>query len=173
MVRIKEQGTRIIGEGLEAALTKGIGVLEPGCGAGTHMWRVAKQFQNSCFTAFEIDVEIIEQNKEQAKRRGINNISFVTADFCAMPQEWDGRFDYVMIFDCMHDLPHPAKAMAGLKRVLKNDVVVTMLDIDASADMCKQAKEPSTTYLCTIACRLVSRTEEWEYRVLLGRGTCY
>ena len=48
------------------------------------------------------------------------------------------RFDYVMIYDCMHDLPHPSLAMKGLKEVLKEDGLVTMLDINTSSDMVLQ-----------------------------------
>lgn len=162
---------RLIGEGLVAALNKGIGVLEPGCGAGRHVMRVAEQFPDSCFTAFDIDVELIGKNKEEAKRRGINNISFVVADFCAMPQEWNGKFDYVMIFDCMHDLPHPAKAMVGLKRILKKDGVVTMLDIDTATDMCKETKKPLSSVMYNISlhhCMSVSLANGG-----VGLGACW
>ena len=51
---------------------------------------------------------------------------------------FDFRFDYLMIYDCMHDLPFPAKAMAGIKRVLKPNGLGSMLDINASSDMLKQ-----------------------------------
>ena len=38
----------------------------------------------------------------------------------------------------MHDLPHPSLAMKGLKEVLKEDGLVTMLDINTSSDMVLQ-----------------------------------
>ena len=52
-----------------------------------------------------------------------------------------------MIYDCMHDLPNPAEAMKGLKEVLKDDGVVTMLDIYASSDMVKETKNPMSAVL--------------------------
>ena len=38
----------------------------------------------------------------------------------------------------MHDLPFPSKAMKGLKGVLKENGIVSMLDIDTSSDMVEQ-----------------------------------
>ena len=52
-----------------------------------------------------------------------------------------------MIFDCMHDLPHPEEAMKGLRGVLKENGVVTMLDIYSSSDMYKQVTNQFLFYI--------------------------
>ena len=142
---------KMVEGGIHEALERGIKVLEPGCGRGRHVMEVAQRYPNSNFTSFDIDEEAIELNKVDAEKLGIANISFVTGDFCNLKPEWANSFDYVMIFDCMHDLPHPSQAMKGLKGVLKENGVVTMLDIDTSTDMVAQTKNPVSAVLYNIS----------------------
>merc|ERR1712013_225931 len=71
----------------------------------------------------------------------------------------------------MHDLPNPALAMKGLKGVLKEDGVVTMLDVDASSNMVTQTKNPFSTVLYNISlhhCMSVSLASGGA-----GLGTCW
>eukprot|EP00116_Pleurobrachia_bachei_P005503 sb/3465765/ len=173
--RIKNKNTNYpqefvdsVGPELRAALNKGIRVLEPGCGRGLHVKGMAEAFPNSTFIAFDIAEEVIAQNKEENK---IYNIEYIVGDFCNMPQEWTSTFDYLMIFDCMHDLPHPAEAMKGLKRVLKEDGMVTMVDINTSTDMVKESKNPISAALYNISlhhCMSVSLAMEG-----VGLGACW
>ena len=162
---------KMVGGGVHEALENGIKVLEPGCGRGRHAMGVAKRYPDSSFTSFDIDEEAIELNKVEAKKLGIENIDFVTGDFCNLKPEWTNNFDYVMIFDCMHDLPHPALAMKGLKGVLKDNGIVTMLDIDTSTDMVAQTKKPITAVLYNISlhhCMSVSLSSGG-----VGLGACW
>lgn len=58
-----------------------------------------------------------------------DNVTFVVADLTAMPEEWRAQFDYVMTFDTVHDVSHPALALAGVQRVLKPDALFTMEEV--------------------------------------------
>ena len=138
---------KMVEGGVHEALEKGIRVLEAGCGRGQHVMAVAQRYPNSSFVAFDIDEKTLELNRVDAEKLGLKNLEFVVEDFCHMRPEWANQFDYVMIYDCMHDLPYPAEAMKGLKGVLKDDGVVTMLDIYASSDMVKETKNPMSTVL--------------------------
>ena len=162
---------KMVEGGVHDALEKGIEVLEPGCGRGRHVMKVAQRYPNSKFTSFDIDSEALELNKVDAEKLGITNIDFVWGDFCNMKPEWANKFDYVMIFDCMHDLPHPAEAMKGLKGVLKDNGIVTMLDIDTSSDMVNQTKNPISAVLYNISlhhCMSVSLSSGG-----VGLGACW
>lgn len=160
-----------IGNGLHEALEKGIEVIEAGCGKGRHMLAVAKKYPNSKFLAFDISSEVIAQNKKEFASAGLKNVTFEVADFTAMPAKWNAKFDYMMIYDCMHDLPHPDKAMAGIKRVLKPNSLCSMLDINTSSDMLKQTQNPVSTVLYNISlhhCMSVSLASGG-----VGLGTCW
>lgn len=162
---------KMVGGGVHEALEKGIEVLEPGCGRGRHVMAVAQRYPNSKFTSFDIDNEALELNKVDAEKLGVKNVEFVLGDFCNMKPEWTNKFDYVMIFDCMHDLPHPAEAMKGLKGVLKDNGIVTMLDIDTSSDMVSQTKNPISAVLYNISlhhCMSVSLSSGG-----VGLGACW
>lgn len=159
----------LVGEGLHDALTRGITVLEPGCGSGHRVTALAKVYPNSSFTAFDIDAELVAKNSKMYEAS--KNVEFVVADFTAMPEEWSGRFDYLLIFDCMHDLSYPALAMAGIQRVLKSDALFSMMDINTCSDMAEQAKSPVSAVLYNISlhhCMSVSLSAGG-----VGLGTCW
>ena len=138
---------KMVGGGVHEALEKGIKVLEAGCGRGRHSIAAAQRYPNSSFIAFDIDEKTLERNRVDAEKLGLKNLQFVKGDFCNMNPEWENHFDYMMIYDCMHDLPHPAEAMKGLKGVIKDNGVVTLYDIYASSDMVKETKNPMSAVL--------------------------
>ena len=161
----------MVGEGLDEALQRGISVLEAGCGSGLRAMALGKYYPNSTYVAFDIDGELIEKVKQQAKDQGISNVTFCVADFTDMPEEWNAEYDYLMLFDVMHDLSFPTKAMAGIHRVLKQDALFTMEDVETNSDMSEQTKSSGSALLYNISlhhCMSVSLAQGG-----VGLGTCW
>lgn len=65
----------------------------------------AKQYPNSQITGLDISFDAVGQAKENA--RAFPNTAFVVSDASDMPKEWTAKFDYVTIFEALHDQARP------------------------------------------------------------------
>ena len=101
-------------DGIVEKLERGIRVADVGCGHGLSTVIMAKAFPNSQFDFHE--GSIIEA-RGHAKKHGLNNLKFEVA----LAKEFPGTFDFVCIFDCLHDMGDPVGAMAHVRSSLAAD----------------------------------------------------
>ena len=45
-----------------------------------------------------------------------------------MPQAWKGQFDLVFVYDVLHDLPNPHRALEEIYKVLKDDGGLSLVE---------------------------------------------
>lgn len=105
-------------------------VLDLGCGAGHVSFAVAAQV--SAVTAFDLSDEMLAVVAAEAAKRGFDNIATQRGVAEALPFP-DRSFDYVLTrFSAHHwnDLP---QALAEMRRVLKDDGQVIVIDVTAPA----------------------------------------
>ena len=67
--------------------------------------------------------------RKNAKIHNFGNVSFVSGDAHNMPQAWKGQFDLVFVYDVLHDLPNPHKALEEIYKVLKDDGGLSLVEI--------------------------------------------
>jgi SAM-dependent methyltransferase len=94
-------------DGVEARLKAGIRVADVGCGMGYSTLIMARAFPKSHFTGFDYHDESIAAAKRHAHEAGLTNVSFEigTAD------SYRGHsYDFVTVFDALHDMGNPAAA---------------------------------------------------------------
>ena len=91
-------------------------VLDAGCGAGHTALAVAPHVAQ--VTAFDLSAEMLAQVEMLAGQQGVTNVSTRRGDVEALPFG-DGVFDRVVSRYSAHHWPHPERALAEIRRVLK------------------------------------------------------
>ncbi|XP_060066339.1 S-adenosylmethionine-dependent methyltransferase Rv2258c-like [Ylistrum balloti] len=121
-------------EDLLPPITKSLGsvktILDLGCGGGNITLALSKRFPDADIYAVDYSETAITRATAIAKAEGIKNVTFVKEDVTSLPSDWTGKFDWVILFDVLHDLPDHINAMKEVHRVLKDDGVTSIVDPD-------------------------------------------
>jgi cyclopropane fatty-acyl-phospholipid synthase-like methyltransferase len=106
-------------DGVQDKLARGEKVADVGCGKGASTVLMAKAFPKSHIYGFNYDDTSIEAARESAKRQGVaERVMFEVAK----AKEFPGRdYDFVAVFDCLHDLGDPVGAAARVRSALSDD----------------------------------------------------
>ena len=91
-------------------LEAGSRVADVGCGKGASTILMAKAFPNSQFCGFDYHDTSIEAARESARRNGVaDRVTFAVSK----AKEFPGRnYDFIAVFDCLHDMGDPIGAAA-------------------------------------------------------------
>ncbi len=134
-------------------LSRGMRVLDLGCGSGKIVAELAARYPKSSFLGYDLSSEAIASAREEAERRGLSNARFAVrdlSDFDVTAEE--GSADFVTTFDAVHDQARPLALLRGISRVLAADGVYLMQDIKGSSHVEKNLDHPIGTFLYTISC---------------------
>ncbi|KAH9507383.1 hypothetical protein Btru_057971 [Bulinus truncatus] len=124
--------------GLRQRLEEGIRVTEIGSGWGSVIGCLATLFPKSVFTASEYWDELV--NSLKAKWHHLPNMSFEKIDACNPPSNRGGTADWLYVVDVIHDLPHPLKALQGIREMLdKVRGIFTALEIVGTGNHAEDA----------------------------------
>lgn len=139
--------------GLTQKLTKGIAVLDVGCGSGKIMIELARLFPNSKFKGLDLSTEATETARNEASRKELKNIEFMAKDLSDFDKTAEPEsFDFITTFDAVHDQAQPLNVLKGIYRTLKADGVYLMQDISGSSHIHKNIGHPLGTFLYSISC---------------------
>lgn len=106
-------------------------ILDAGCGAGHTALAFAPHVSH--VVAYDLTASMLEQVERLAAERRISNLITELGDVEYLPFE-DASFDRVVSRYSAHHWPHPAKALAEFKRVLKPGGQFILSDIVAAED---------------------------------------
>ncbi len=104
--------------GVEDKLKAGAKVADIGCGFGSSTIIIAQNFPNSTVIGYDFHAPSIEAAKVKAKEAGIGNVEFQVAT--AKDYE-ETDFDFICVFDALHDMGDPVGAAGNIKNSLKSD----------------------------------------------------
>lgn len=106
-------------DGVEAKLHSGAKVADIGCGHGASTILMAREYPDSTFTGFDYHEGSIEAAREAAAVAGVSD----RCDFhVASAKEYPGEgYDFVTIFDALHDMGDPEGAAAHVRDSLEAD----------------------------------------------------
>jgi ubiquinone/menaquinone biosynthesis C-methylase UbiE len=139
--------------GLAERLSKGIRMLDVGCGRGRVINRLAALYPKSRFVGMDLSKEATASGREDARIAGNANIEFVAMDLSDFDRKAEPEaFDFVTTFDAIHDQAWPLHVLKGIHRTLKPEGVYLMQDIGGSSHVHKNIDHPFGTFLYTASC---------------------
>nr|WP_272902110.1 class I SAM-dependent methyltransferase [Brevibacterium daeguense] len=112
---------------LLARLDSGMHILDIGSGVGTITCDLAEAVER--VTAVEVGEDSARLTREEAQRRGRDNIEVEIADCHELPFE-DGEFDAVHIHQVLQHVADPRRALAEAVRVVRSGSLVSVTESD-------------------------------------------
>ena len=101
-----------------------------GCSTGVITLMFAKRFPKTEVYGYDISRDSLEYAKEKVAKLGLTNVHFEYQDCCNMPSDWSDKWDYIHVYDVVHDVPHSAKFLSEIYRCLKPYCATTITDVN-------------------------------------------
>lgn len=145
---------------VKAKLEAGARVADVGCGKGASTLLMAKAFPKSRFFGFDYHDKSIEAACESAKRNGVaDRVTFKVAK----AKEFPGKdYDFVAVFDCLHDMGDPIGAAAHVLQSLAKDGSWMIVEPFANDQLKDNLNPVGRVYysFSTLLCTPCSRSQE-------------
>lgn len=113
----------------DSVFSSGSLVLEAGCGVGAQTKIVAPKNPDSSFICIDLSEKSVQEAKKMAEQLNIKNAQFRQADILNLPYN-ECTFDAVFVCFVLEHLPDPSGALQELRRVLKNDGKIMIIEGD-------------------------------------------
>jgi len=141
-------------------LEAGARVADVGCGKGASTLLMAKAFPNSQFFGFDYHDKSIEAARESAKRAGVaGRVKFEVSSAKQFPGT---NYDFVAVFDCLHDMGDPIGAAAHVRQSLAKDGTWMIVEPFANDQLKDNLNPVGRVYysFSTLLCTPCSRSQE-------------
>ena len=141
-------------------LLAGARVADVGCGKGASTILMAKAYPNSHFTGFDYHDKSIEAARETAQRENLaGRVTFAVSK----AKEFPGKdYDFVAVFDCLHDMGDPVGAAKHVRQSLAKDGTWMIVEPFANNDLKDNLNPVGRVYysFSTLLCTPCSRSQE-------------
>ncbi len=147
-------------DGVQAKLQSGALVADVGCGHGASTILMAQAFPRSSFVGFDYHQASIEHARQAASAAGLNGrVSFEVA--AAKEYPGDG-YDFVAMFDCLHDMGDPVGAAAHVLETLATDGTWMIVEPNAGDRLADNLNPIGRVFYAasTLVCTPASRHQE-------------
>jgi SAM-dependent methyltransferase len=146
--------------GVQAKLERGARVADVGCGTGSSTLLMAKAFPNSKFFGFDYHDKSVEAARERARKEGLSDrVSFTVAK----AKEFPGKdYDFVAVFDCLHDMGDPVGAAKHVHQSLASGGIWMIVEPYANNELKDNLNPVGRVYysFSTLLCTPCSRSQE-------------
>jgi SAM-dependent methyltransferase len=135
-------------------------VADVGCGKGASTILMAKAFPKSQFFGFDYHAKSIEAARESAERNGVaDRVTFTVSDAKSFPGK---GFDFVTVFDCLHDMGDPIGAAAHVRQSLAKNGTWMIVEPFANDRLENNLNPVGRVYysFSTLLCTPCSRSQE-------------
>lgn len=175
--RDREEATLLMREQLK--LKPGMAVCDMGSGNGYHTLPMAEAVgKEGKVYAVEVQPEMIEMLHQRAKEKGISNIVSIIGEFHD-PKLPAASCDMIVLVDVYHEFSHPEQMLAGMKKALKPDGVIVMVEFRAEDDSVpikpehKMTKAQISKELTSNGFKLVREFDglPWQHMMFFGLAT--
>jgi SAM-dependent methyltransferase len=147
-------------QGVKEKLEVGARVADVGCGKGASTLLMAGAFPKSKFFGFDYHDKSIEGARDSAKRAGVaDRVTFQVAK----AKEYPGSgYDFVAVFDCLHDMGDPVGAAAHIRQSLAPGGTWMIVEPFANDDLKNNLNPVGRVYygFSTLLCTPSSRSQE-------------
>ena len=114
-------------DGVDEKLKSGARVADVGCGAGVALLAMAAAYPESEFHGYDPCEHAIDRAAEKVAEQGLRNVTLNAAGGEALPS--DGGYDFILTFDCIHDMTRPGDVITAIRRALQPDGTWLIKDI--------------------------------------------
>jgi SAM-dependent methyltransferase len=146
--------------GVKEKLEAGARVADVGCGKGASTMLMAKAFPNSRFFGFDYHDKSIEAAREAARRNGLEERA--TFEVSAAKSFPGNDYDFVAVFDCLHDMGDPRGAAEHVRNSLAKDGAWMIVEPFANDQLKDNLNPVGRVYysFSTLLCTPCSRSQE-------------
>jgi 2-polyprenyl-3-methyl-5-hydroxy-6-metoxy-1,4-benzoquinol methylase len=127
-------------DGMVARLQAGAEVVDVGCGSGRALIEMARAFPHSRFQGFDSAPIAIQRAQQAVQAAGLTNITLHLKPETALPPS--PTFDFVLTWDCLHDMVDPQGAIQAIRRAIKPDGTWLIVDINGKDSYEENYQEP-------------------------------
>jgi SAM-dependent methyltransferase len=127
-------------DGVVEKLERGAVVADVGCGGGVALLAMAQAYPKSRFVGYDPSSHAIRRCEEKVTEQGLTNLTFVVAGGEALPKV--ATYDFVITFDCLHDMTRPADVIAAIRRALRSNGSWLIKDIRSQPDFKTNMRNP-------------------------------
>ena len=135
-------------------------VADVGCGLGSSTLLMARAFPKSRFSGFDYHDKSIAAAREAARREGLSDrVTFNVAK----AKDFPGKdYDFVTVFDCLHDMGDPVGAAQHVLRALHPDGTWMIVEPFANDELKDNLNPVGRVYysFSTLLCTPCSRSQE-------------
>ena len=103
-------------DGVEAKLRAGAKVADIGCGVGFSTLLMAQAYPESQFTGYDFHEPSIEEARRHAQQHGLDDR--VRFQVSTAKEISEVGFDFVTMYDCLHDMGDPQGCAEHIRRIL-------------------------------------------------------
>jgi SAM-dependent methyltransferase len=132
-------------DGVREKLERGARVADVGCGGGVALATMAAAFPSSTFHGYDPSSHAIGSCRTKAARQGLANVETFVAGGESLPTT--PTYDFMITFDCIHDMTRPADVIASIRRALKPDGTWLIKDIRSQPDFKQNMRNPMLAML--------------------------
>ncbi len=146
-------------EGVEALLTAGARIADVGCGHGASALLLAERYPASAVVGFDAHGGSIDAARKRAADSGLaDRVRFEVASATT----FDGTYDLVCFFDCLHDMGDPAGACAHVRDHLAPGGTLLIIEPFAHDDLADNLNPVGAAYygFSTLLCTPSSLSQE-------------
>jgi SAM-dependent methyltransferase len=146
-------------EGVEAKLIAGAHVADVGCGHGASTLLLAQAYPESTIVGFDAHEGSIEAARKRAADAGlVDRVRFEVASAAT----FDGAFDLICFFDCLHDMGDPAGACVQARGRLAPGGTLMLIEPFAHDDLSDNLNPVGAAYygFSTLLCTPSSLSQE-------------
>jgi SAM-dependent methyltransferase len=147
-------------EGVRAKLERGGRAADVGCGTGASTLLMAKAFPKSRFFGFDYHDKSIAAAREKAEKEGLaDHVTFEVAK----AKEFPGKdYDFVAVFDCLHDMGDPIGAAMHVRQSLAAGGTWMIVEPFANDQLKDNLNPVGRVYysFSTLLCTPCSRSQE-------------
>ena len=127
-------------DGVVSKLEAGARAVDVGCGAGVALLTMAEAYPNSEFHGYDPSHNAIERARTKVADSGLSNVVLHEGRGEDLPP--GAGFDFVITFDCLHDMTNPAGAIAAIRGAIADDGTWLIKDIRSAPSFAENRKNP-------------------------------
>lgn len=147
-------------DSVQAKLERGASVADVGCGIGASTMLMARAFPNSRFHGFDYHAKSVEAAREKAKQQGLSDR--VTFEVSSAKEFPGSDYDFVSVFDCLHDMGDPVGAARHVRQSMAADGTWMIVEPFANDQLKDNLNPVGRVYysFSTLLCTPCSRSQE-------------